>query len=278
MLFLSACTPSNSAPPKPAGPLTAAEALGDLATVDFCSLLGTAGTNGSFGSCQVTADGTTTTVGSPAKDTEPTAKPYDYRGQLPAGVTVEQSSFDAKQSCTRYVVFADHVRLMVSAFDSGEGDAKPNCGKADAAVGAVLTAATGKRVTHVAYPENSLGRIDPCELLSGDAADTALGKGSTPSAFTVDKHSCLRSGVKVSFDRGKPETTGTKVTVAGKPATESRIAAFCFLRVERPAPGAEGKVESAAFEAVDTATGVADDRTCAEARKVAEFVLPKLPS
>ncbi|QWF79190.1 hypothetical protein [Amycolatopsis sp. CA-230715] len=79
-------------PSTSAGPLTAAEALGDFATIDFRSLLGATGAEPSLPGRHVSA-----TLVDLGRNAEPAGKADDCHDALPTGVSVERSFLADKQ-------------------------------------------------------------------------------------------------------------------------------------------------------------------------------------
>lgn len=281
----SAAPPPPVAAPPPAD-LTAAAALGEFTTVDFCSLLDLPPLTGgakprdverSFYDCLVTLPGRpsmTLRVGPLTNDAQRQIWETDYRfpGPLPPGVRVEETSKEREATCTRYLAFADSVRTMVEV--SGAVAAEQRCATADKTVTGVLAAVAEKRVQHVDYPAKSLARIDPCTLLSGREAETALEDEYPPSPIGLGEHGCLKASVVVTFLSGRTAPGTATVTVAGEKLSQLLEGSSCELRAERPS---NGRGEAVFFNA-DEIDAPATAESCERAKKVAEFVLPKLPA
>ncbi|MBB4686075.1 hypothetical protein [Amycolatopsis jiangsuensis] len=276
----AAAPPSSEAP----GPLTAVSALGDLGTLDYCSLLDPALLEGStvatpdssFTDCQadLVQKGRrgSVTIGPPAADRDPNLRQYAYPGRLPDGITVRQTGFAPEQACARAIIFADGTRLPVSV--SG-GDPAARCGGADAVVGGVLAALTGNGVRHVQFPDRSWGRVDSCALLQGHDLAPAAGAG-TETSEGMTGHSCIRGTVSVDFAVVKQAPAGPPETLGGRTARVATDGAFCRARTVQPSPAVAGRAEQVTVSVVDT-TGSGGDAACAGTRTAAALVFAKIP-
>ncbi|MDT7796787.1 MAG: hypothetical protein QOI78_220 [Actinomycetota bacterium] len=284
--LLTAGCAGTEAAPAPAdqsgpSPLTASAALGDYATVDYCSLLDVAavvpGATAvpTFENCQADLGSRTVLVGPLASDADPNIKPYDYLGPVPDGVAVQQSTFDDQSACRRAITFADGTRLELSVTDSGAGDPASRCKVADAAVGSALATVTAGRVGRLSFPERSWGGIAPCALLDSHDVDAAAGAGTRPTTGLTG-HACIRGkvGLKLTVETAPP--AGPAETLGGREAWVRTAGAFCLVDTTQPAPGLPGRRELAEISVVETA-GTAGDGTCAQARSAAASILPRLP-
>ncbi|WP_408630258.1 hypothetical protein [Amycolatopsis mongoliensis] len=285
-LLATGCAKTQAAPETTSGPtpLTASAALGDFATVDYCSLLDVpavapgAVATPTFETCRADLGGRTILVGPLAFDSDPNIKPYAYLGPVPDGVAVQQSMFNDRTACTRAITFADGNRLELSVTDSGD-DQAGRCGVADAVVGSVLDAVTANKVRRLKFPERSWGLVAPCVLLDNNDLDAVAGAGTRP-AIGLSGHSCIRG--KVSFkltvetDEAKAPA-GPPETVGGREARVRVAGAFCLVDTTQPAAGLPGHRELAELSVVETA-GTAGDGTCAMARTAANAILPRLPT
>ncbi|MGW4528143.1 hypothetical protein [Amycolatopsis sp. NPDC004378] len=285
--LLASCATPETAPDQTAAgpsPLTASAALGDFATVDYCSLLDVAAVAPgakaapTFESCRAEAGTRTIVVGPLAFDSDPNIKPYAYPGQVPDGVAIQQSMFNDRSACTRAITFADGNRLDLTVADAGN-DQAGRCGVADAAVGSVLGVITTGKVGRLTFPERSWGRVAPCAMLDDHGLDDPAGPGSKPTSG-LSGHSCIRG--KVSFKLTVETTEGAQPadppeTIGGRQARVRLSGAFCLVDTTQPAPGLPGRRELAEISVVETA-GTAGDATCAQARKAAGAILPRLPN
>ncbi|KDN19336.1 hypothetical protein [Amycolatopsis rifamycinica] len=282
-LLAGGCATTQAAPEPASGPtpLTAAEALGDFGSIDYCSLLDVpavapgAVAVPTFEDCHATAGPRTILVGPLAFDSDPNIKPYDYAGPVPDGVAVQQSMFNDRTACTRAITFADGNRLDLSVADD-TGDQAARCGVADAAVGSALAAITAHKVGRLAFPERSWGRVAPCVPLDDHDLDAAAGPGSRPS-IGLSGHSCIRGKVSLKLTVETTEPAGPAEKLGGRDARVRVAGAFCLADTTQPAPGLPGHRELAEISVVETA-GTAGDATCALARSAANAIFPRLPT
>ncbi|EOD65950.1 hypothetical protein H480_23922 [Amycolatopsis vancoresmycina DSM 44592] len=282
-LLTAGCAATQAAPEQNSGPtpLTAADALGDFGSVDYCSLLNVpavapgAVAVPTFESCHAQAGPRTILVGPLAFDSDPNIKPYDYPGPVPDGVAVQQSMFNDRSACTRAITFADGNRLDLSVTDNGS-DQGGRCDVADAAVGSALAAITAHKVGRLTFPDRSWGRVAPCVLLDTHDLDSAAGPGGRP-ATGLSGHSCIRGKVSLKLTVETAEPAGPSEKLGGRDARVRLAGAFCLVDATQPAPGLPGRRELAEISVVETA-GTAGDATCALARTAATSILPRLPT
>lgn len=284
-LVAAGCAKTQAAPEPSSGPspLTASAALGDFASLDYCSLFDVAevlpGATAvpTFEFCRADGDGRTLQVGPLAFDSDPNLKPYAYPGPLPDGVAIQQSMFNDSSECTRAITFADGNRLDLTVAGASDNQTG-RCGVADAAVGSVLGAITAAKVKRLTFPERSWGRVLPCALLDNHALDTAAGSGAQPTTG-LSGHTCIRGKVslKLTVETVEPQLSpGPPEPIGGREARVRLADAFCLVDTTQPAPGLPGRRELAEISVVET-TGTANDTTCALARTAAGAVLPRLP-
>ncbi|MCS7479841.1 DUF3558 domain-containing protein [Umezawaea endophytica] len=259
-LALSACTSSTRE-----GPLTATDALGDLKTIDYCTVIGESG-DSAFEHCRIANGVKIMAVGPVESGENKDLYPVEYHGSaMPEGMRVQGSTFNSKQSCTRLLTFSDDVRLRFLV--TGEANDEANCAKAMEFVESALGVINENKVGRRQFADNSFGRLDPCALLSTPEVEAVLGKDrkKTPG---ITGHNCLFGDVALTFDQ-KQAVVGDEETIAGYQATVSKISLFCTVHLN-------SGDESAAVKAISI-TGEADDSTCDKARQVAELVFPTLP-
>lgn len=281
-LLAAGCAKAQTAPETSSGPtpLTAAAALGDFSTVDYCSLLDVpsvapgAVATPTFENCRADIGPRTILVGPLAFDSDPNIKPYAYLGPVPDGVAIQQSMFNDRSACTRAITFADGNRLDLSVTDTGN-DQAARCGVADAAVGSVLTAVTANKVGRLIFPDRSWGLVAPCALLDDHALDDVAGAGARP-ATGLSGHSCIRGKVSLKLTVETDAPSGTPETLGGRAARIRVAGAFCLVDTTQPAAGLPGHRELAELSVVETA-GTAGDGTCALARTAANVILARLP-
>lgn len=296
LVLAAACTTPQPAPVASSAtdgdePLTAASALGEFSSLDYCSLVDQRKVIGdgnavkapvsSFEFCRLEfvegANRYTVTTGPIAAGQDPNNQPYEYEGVLPLGVSVQQSVFNANTACTRLLTFADGIRLsIVVTSDNQElSDQLHRCRKADATVATALEAIVGKRVGRLNLDQRSWGRVAPCVLLDQHEIDAASGPETEP-APALSGHSCIRGKVSVALSVGADTTPGATEALGGRQAQVLTSGAFCQVTTLRPIPGTPTRVEQAMLSVVNVA-GNADGATCAAARQVAVAVFPKLP-
>jgi hypothetical protein len=272
----------------PPAPLTASAALGEFGTFDYCSLLDVNRLRGatadqpdsSFDVChgEFFQNGLhrRVVVGPLSADSDPNVKPYDYPGAVPDGLAVAQSSFNEATSCGRAVTFADGIRLNVVITDSaGPSASTDRCADADAVVGGVLAAISGKAVRHQAFADRSWGRVDACALLNVHDLDATSGAGTQPAAG-LSGHSCIRGKLSVKFSVEDSAPAGPSELLGGRTSRVAADGAFCRVTTVQPAPGAAGHSEQAEVDVVDT-SGSTGEAACADARTAAAVVFAKIP-
>ncbi len=282
-LLAGGCATTQAAPEPTSGPtpLTAADALGDFGSIDFCSLLDVpevapgAVVVPTFEDCHATAGPRTILVGPLAFDSDPNIKPYAYLGQLPDGVAIQQSMFNDRSACTRAITFADGNRLDLSVTDDA-GDQAARCGVADAAVGSALAAITARKVKRLTFADRSWGRVAPCVPLDNHDLDDAAGPSSRPT-IGLSGHSCIRGKVSLKLTVETTEPAGPVEKLGGRAARVRVAGAFCLVDTTQPAPSLPGRRELAEISVVETA-GTAGDGTCTLARTAATSVFPRLPA
>ncbi|MGW5722191.1 hypothetical protein ACWEVP_38880 [Amycolatopsis sp. NPDC003865] len=282
-LLTAGCATTQAAPQQSSGPtpLTASAALGDYATVDYCSLLDVpavapgAVAIPTFETCRADVGARTILMGPLAFDSDPNIRPYAYPGPVPDGVAVQQSMFNDHSTCTRAITFADGNRLDLSVTDTGD-DQAARCGVADAAVGSALTAITAGKVGRLKFPDRSWGQVAPCVLLDNPDLEAVAGKGSRP-ATGLSGHSCIRGKVSLKLTVETDEPAAPPETLGGREARVRVAGAFCLVDTTQPAPGLPGRRELAELSVVETA-GTAGDGTCAQARAAANAIFPVLPT
>ncbi len=264
-------------------PLTAISALGDFATLDYCSLLdpkrlknSTADTpDSSFTACQAdfvqAGRPRTVTIGPLAADRDPNVQAYAYPGQVPDGVSVQQAGFVPPRTCGRAVTFADGVRLAVSITDKdNSGSAEDRCTAADDVVGGVLDAVTGNRVRHPQLPDRSWGRVDSCAILSASGA-----QGADATAGFAG-HSCILDKVSLEFAVVRQAPAGPSETLGNRTARVAADGAFCRVRTVQPSPATPGRAEQATVSVVDT-SGAGGEAACPAARTAAATIFSRIP-
>ncbi|WP_409492768.1 hypothetical protein [Amycolatopsis sp. cmx-11-12] len=296
-LFLAAAcaTPEPAVTPSPTmardEALTAAEALGDYSSLDYCSLVDQAKVIGggnavkpplsSFEFCRLEfvegANRYTVTTGPITSGQDPNNQPYEFGGSLPEGVSVQQSTFNEDTTCTRLLTFADGIRLsiVVTSDNENPADQADRCRIADATVGSAAGVIAAQKVGRLNFDQRSWGRVAPCALLDQHELDAAAGAETKP-APALSGHNCIRGKVSVSLSVGVDTTPGATEALGGRQVQVTTSGAFCQVTTHRPIPGTPERVEQALLSVVGV-DGAPEDATCAAAREVAVAVFPKLP-
>lgn len=305
-ILLAACAPTvkGEADAGQVPPLESGEALGDLTTVDFCTLLDKQGlreadvsvelaTSG-FLRCTVEVElgmvGLSVTIGDLYW-----ATPFveaDESRELAR--SVHRRHFEEEAVCWRELVFSDEVALDISVYESygdiggAEGDAEM-CIVADLVTDGVQQAVYSGGGESMTFPEGSLDEQEPCSLLSADEVidvldvedvmyEHALGGGGCSWWWWFDESYV---GTDVEFgvvDLGAgaadPEAYyGDEV--AGRPTrTDDFGDGQC--RVETPHMIVPSEVPTE-LEVVSVYTYGKDDESCTAARKLAKLAWTRLP-
>lgn len=279
-LLLAACTSVVGGTPASNG-LTSAAALGDLRTIDYCTLLDTAGGEvlSSFEQCTVNA-GPLWVVGALEGDDPYERIPYDYPGDLPEGVRIHQQEPENEYAtCTRWVGFVDAVWLKAAVTDDrypAPSTEEERCTAADELVAGALAAITDKRVGHLSYGLDSFGGLDACTFLTGQDVEAVLEPGEDFIASPAG-HSCYRGGVSLEFGVAKP-STGRREMLGGRPVAFLVDGPFCYVDLEVPLPDRPGLVQRARFAGTTPDSGgTTPADLCPTAWTVAELTVPRLP-
>lgn len=280
-LLLAACTSVVSGTPASGG-LTSAAALGDLRTIDYCTLLDTAGGEplSSFEQCTVTADGLRRVVGALQGDDEYERIPYDYPGDLPAGVRIHQQEPENEYAtCTRWVGFVDAVWLKAAVTDDSYPAAsteEERCTAADDLVAGALAAIEAKRVDHLLYGAASFGALDACTFLTGPDVEAVLEPGDDLTSWPAG-HNCYRGGVGLEFAMAKT-SAGRQEMLGGYPVAFLVDGPFCYVDLEVVVPDwRPGIVQRARFSGRASEAGETAADLCPTPWAVAEVVVPRLP-
>ncbi|WAL63840.1 hypothetical protein ORV05_22955 [Amycolatopsis cynarae] len=310
---LTACSsPGNSAAPflhgnvppsPPAAPpvLTPEQALGDLTTIDYCSLvdLGEASGAGathigpvvsSPNKCiaftTVSGRATAIVVGQLAgKKADPDRAPDVTADKLDQGLRIQIAEYGSDKACRRYLTFADGTHLMVDVGftdnDSGTVDQRAAlCTVEKAVFAGLVTDITARKATHLTFPANSLGTVDPCPLLP----DPHVLPGGLAEDLEIipvpSHHRCTwldlvhRTDVEFSFDYGRLPT-GTKTTIAGLPSVTEPHTLSCKITTDvgaSPVPRLH-QLASLYVRVPDRGSDA-----CAAAMTLATAAWPKLPT
>ena len=278
-LLLAACTSVVNGTPASGG-LTSAAALGDLRTIDYCTLLDTAGGEvlSSFEQCTVKA-GPLWVVGAIEGDDPYERIPYDYPGDLPDGVRIHQQEPENEYAtCTRWVGFVDAVWLKAAVTDDrypAPSTEEERCTAADELVAGALAAITDKRVGHLSYGLDSFGGLDACTFLTGPDVEAVLEPGDDLTSWPAG-HRRYRGGVGLEFGVVRPGA-GRQEMLEDRPVAFRVDGPFCYVDLEVPLPDRPGLVQRARFSGNASESGQTAAELCPIPWVVAEMVVPRLP-
>ena len=143
------------------------------------------------------------------------------------GITVVPDPVDTG-ACARDIVFAGDTGMVVRTWTDAD-DHDGLCDISDTVVDAVLDAVMAHRAAPLDLPEDSIGQIDPCELVGDDLAATVPGLTGVHGDHQVSGHSCWWStdgapGMNIEFEIGKQPTGDSGDTVRGRYTTVTRYA------------------------------------------------------
>lgn len=302
--------PTTGSPaPRGAAAPTAAEALGDLPTVDPCSLVDLTAMRelGTVDLAELTgADDCPVAVradGGAHYEVDigrlDTVTPADLARSevtsLPGGLSMLAQP-PVPGRCERDVLFADRIALQAVADDLGEGDptlgGAQYCHAAELAVNAAADRIAAERVAHRQAPAGSLLTVQACSLLSDELVATLPGIGPHPPTPYPAGHQCLygradrTAHLRVELGIAPPvlpsTANATTETHGGRTSVLLRASlpdiSLCVLSAtHRPSADtvAPGLVE---FSQIVVNLPSADiEGACRAARAAADQAWPKLP-
>jgi hypothetical protein len=291
-------------------PLNSADALGDVTSVDYCSLLDEAGVAAAGGVAtglpSTSFDRCALSVLAAGKDLDVMigymfgqADPYQpdldpVKGkQLKHSLLEEQLATGLGPStCNRYLDFADGVKLQFSAgrYDQNNPDTTSEppdslCALASAAVDGALVVIDRKEVRHLDFSAKPLGKVDACSVLPYGFVDGQFGS-ATPETEKPSKHYCEWGdphdtfvNLEFSVYQPRPATDGaTQETLGNRPSTViPENAQVCSVETVLGAGFSAAYPDSkqiASFYVKDPA----GKDPCAIARALANEAWPKLPA
>jgi hypothetical protein len=299
--------PNADAAREAAEPLTSQRALGELTTIDYCSLvearalprdLGQLVLNPkpSFDFCgfKLKAQGIEVEVEVGFLDDADTLhgvdRTTDRTKHPPRGLQVQRGT-EQKDLCVRYLLFTDEISITVSA-DSYVGDSPGQgdwCPIADATLGIAVDRVVAKKVRHYEFGAKSLGKVDACDLVPANLVATRIGAPTATVLKYPSGHECHWTGSgddtpdahlyfghnDSSFD---PDSTKEE-TLAGQhtyvtPDNTDQDAAFCQVSTDHIDSPQLGVKEQVRVEVVVPGKG---KDACAPARELAKEVWAKLP-
>ncbi|KEI43084.1 hypothetical protein [Saccharopolyspora rectivirgula] len=303
VLLVASCTPGGHQPTGTGRTGSAASLLGDLRTLDPCTLIDPAALSGlgrawqaetvsldycllhlrlDNGSLVQVAVGQLVEHSPQADDGSPVVR----RGELSL---VQNAPLPGH--CTRQVLFQDGLALQVNV-DLLEGDpASGLCGAAESAAEAVIDAIDQHRVGHRQYSAESLAFRDPCQLLDLAVVRQVPGLEEAEPQAAPAGHQCLWGEMAAGSSRVQlVHTAGEPPRVMHGAAVEEQIAGrrtvlsivggdprtpLCSAETAHIPFAGDGQVEVAMLVvAVPGETGV---DACEYARGLAGHAWPKLP-
>lgn len=287
-------------------PLTSAVALGDITSVDYCSLLDGSLVNdsgdrpdplGSFDFCleptKVNGQDVGVTVGylfSRSNGDVPKLAPLPGK-TLQRGLLAEQVAHPGSQdSCTYYLKFTDAITLQLDASltnPGATGVARADlCALSSKVLDGAVTAITNHYVEHLDFSGMPLGKVDACALLPQDFVAGQLGV-ATKQVPTPSKHHCAWNfyggpgDADLVFTVDLPaegETGSSQETLGGRVSTvEPQPDKGCYVETVMGPDWSAGDDDGKQLAAIDV-TDAAGKDPCAVARGLATEAWPKLPA
>lgn len=205
---------------------------------------------------------------------------------LPKGMTLAVDTANTPGFCYYYLTFADGLMLEVFANTADVTSTADVCPAAETLARNAATAIRTGPIRHVRFPAGSVGRIDPCHLVTDDTLSAAGLTGAVATPYP-QHHECSwtaptdsRTTVRLLFNIDVPPkvtdaTTDTASQIAGRASITTKIDSFCFVTTGLNASGGGNRVEEAVVT-VDTGTTSTID-ACTAGQAVATAVWPKLP-
>lgn len=302
-LLLASCTVHVGGSPAKyeVEPLTAQKALGDLNTVDYCSLIegwkpepgadeARVATWSGFAGCHVQVRGVE--GGSPFEmtigyltDASGGSGDADEVVNLPGKLRVDKYESGTPGLCDHELVFADLVSLGVAASTADESDLSQEalCGHVDSVMNHLVQRVRLGRVDRLEFADGSLAEISACDLVTEEEVVGVLGDDVNVEE-PVTSHMCTfgtASGVDgpwvyVGFEarEGLSEADYTGA-VAGRAAVvvPQEELSTCLVAT----PHAEWRNSaSPGIEETIIEVGGSGDR-CGPARELANLIFPRLP-
>ncbi|MBM7775717.1 hypothetical protein JOD54_005921 [Actinokineospora baliensis] len=300
LALVSGCTQVVAPPPhrakpvpnyKPA-PVDVKKILGDLPTLDPCSLIDPADFgggkiigSGSWDECPLTLPtGTgqvTVTVG--AIDKVEAFAAVSTPEEKDGFTTSVYSSPMAP--CGRLLHLGDGTALSVHVLRPGEGSGTVVCPQIATGFDKMLQRLrkNPKVVKHSTFAPGSMAALDPCVVIPPAAVAAFPTRKSWPAKHTCEWSDSAQSTARVIFGLTSPSlhTPFPMITVAGRQTEKFDIPSgndsICILSTNgRPAGRTDGQVESASLAL--TLRGTRDTAaTCAQAVQMAEQMWPVVP-
>ncbi|EHY88613.1 hypothetical protein SacazDRAFT_01689 [Saccharomonospora azurea NA-128] len=300
-LLLTSCAPTvdGVADAADVPPLTSTAALGDLDTVDFCSLLDTrrlreAGasverTTSGFLRCDAEVEIGTAGLAVSIGDLH-WATPFvqaDESTKLARSVT--RRHFEDEWACWQQLVFSDEVGLEIAAYQSygdiaGDAGDAEMCTVADLVTDGVqqLVFSSGTREV-MTFADGSLAELAPCSLLTMDEAADVLRVDSVLFEDAIGGGGCSwwwlgepYAGVDLDFEVvhfGPLVSDHYDDTLGGRPTRSFVSEGQCVIDTPHMRVPAEVPTD---WEVVSLYV-YAETAACDKATELAELVWPRLP-
>lgn len=302
--------PNAEAAKEAASLLTAKRALGEFASIDYCSLLDTTPLPADIGPVttaprpayeyclfQVRVSGFEADVQVGFLDNsdtiEGTERTEDRGKTPPRGLTIERGPDDSDE-CHRHLRFIDNIWLTISVgtvsvagAQAGKGDW---CRVADATIDVVIRRVLAKQVRHYSFADKSVGRLDACDLVPASVVNARVGiKDGTALRFPTG-HACywtgrastdpiarlfLGHGNSTSDHNTKEEILAKRRSYVTPYYPHDNEYSLCDVEtnhIDSPDLGYKELV------VVEVALGGKDKDACAPARELAKEVWAKLPT
>jgi hypothetical protein len=205
--------------------------------------------------------------------------------ERPGGITVVPVGTE-DGSCTRDIVFADGIAVVVRTLPDDENDLQKVCEISDGVVDQVLDAVMAGQAAGLDLPENSLGEIDPCDVVE-PAMLTAV-PGMTPDVEAerqVSRHTCWWEAadgamLNVEFEISDQPAGEDSTTTHGRETStleyeDDEASSLCRVDGEH-VPFDDDLVERVAIYVYLKPGQVA--QACAAGTAVAEALWPELPA
>lgn len=222
-------------------PVSGATAFGDAATVDPCSIVDVDTVPASFHAslepadalddCPVAmtlADGTAVDVYVGPLETGDDKQDASPRGLSALGrsMTLYEAVGDNAGSCDDYLKFVDDYWLFVDAITSDQNSKADPCPASEALVKNVAARIGAGAIKHRTYPNGSVGKLDPCTLVS-DNTLSGVGIADAGPLEYPEAHQCVwfsndgNYWLRVQFIIGhqpsvEDPTTQSAVVLAGR--------------------------------------------------------------
>ncbi|MEV0675566.1 hypothetical protein AB0I60_03490 [Actinosynnema sp. NPDC050436] len=285
---------------------TAVGLLGDLPTLDPCSLLGVADLKnfgkvepGTVESLDYCLYHVTTPAGAKLDvmvgSLDQLASEGEARGDVrnhKGGLRIAYEDGDATQ-CGRRLVFSDLVTLSITVGNYGEAKTTTSelCNPADAAATATADRVLDKDVEHRTFRARSIGKLDPCTVVGKQVLAGVPGIGQAKVHPYPAGHQCRWSPdgtitaprVRVAFSMGVPAKADgplrTSEDIAGRATTISRTSAtsIALCTAETTHMAVDDGLSELAYVSVSMAQGSQIDAACTSAKVIANEVWRQLP-